>query len=180
MQTPGVVGMLKVGEIAGAYGVKGWVKVFALTDPVENFFSYGSLFVRRRGEMEPIEFSEGRAHGKSLIARVAGINDRNAAEQARGLEIWVPESALPPLDGGEYYWRQLQGLQVWCEYNGEAQLLGQVHHLLETGANDVLVVQACDSSVDDRERLIPYLPGRVVENVDLAERRMTVRWHPDD
>ncbi|HBO13126.1 MAG TPA: 16S rRNA processing protein RimM, partial [Halieaceae bacterium] len=92
-------------------------------------------------------------------------------------------AALPPLGDGEYYWHQLEGLEVWCQdREGEAageQLLGRVAYLIETGANDVLVVRASPGSIDDRERLVPYLPGDVVKAVDLAAGRLTVDWFPE-
>ena len=97
-----------------------------------------------------------------------------------GLEVSVPDSALPVLEDGEYYWRELQGLQVWCR-NGEGRvLLGTVDYLIETGANDVLVVKACQGSIDKRERLIPYLPGDVVTRVDLEEGLLEVDWFLDE
>lgn len=174
------VGMLMAGKITGAYGIKGWVKVHALTEPVDNFMQYRRWYTRRHGEYKAVEFVEGRAHGKGLVARLGGVDTRSEAEQLRGTEIWVRADELPDLEAGEYYWHQLQGLKVWCEHGGEALLLGEVDHLLETGANDVLVLKPCDGSIDDRERLIPYLPDDVVVEVDLETGRMTVAWHPED
>ena len=77
-----------------------------------------------------------------------------------------------------------QGLQVWCrdaEKVGDEQvLLGKVDYLIETGANDVLVVKACAGSVDNRERLIPYLPGQTVRRVDTDEALIEVDWFVDE
>jgi 16S rRNA processing protein RimM len=94
----------------------------------------------------------------------------------------VPADRLPALAEGEYYWHQLEGLEVWCGASeGDGQvLLGTVDHLIETGANDVLVVRASPGSMDQRERLIPYLPGDVVTGVDLAAGRMEVNWFPEE
>ena len=69
---------------------------------------------------------------------------------------------------------------MWCQWQGQARLLGEVDHLIETGANDVLVLKPCAGSVDRRERLLPYLPQRVVQRVALQERRIDVDWHPED
>jgi 16S rRNA processing protein RimM len=172
--------MLLVGKITGAYGIKGWVKVHALTDPVDNFLQYRRWYTRRHGDYQAIEFVEGRAHGKGLIARVDGVESRSDAEQLRGTEIWVRAAELPALEAGEYYWHQLQDLRVWCEHDGQTLLLGEVDHLLETGANDVLVLRPCEGSIDERERLIPYLPGDVVQEIDREAGMMTVSWHPED
>jgi 16S rRNA processing protein RimM len=55
-----------------------------------------------------------------------------------------------------------------------------VDHLIETGSNDVLVVRPSEQSIDDRERLIPWLEGDVILDVDIESQRICVRWHPDD
>ena len=168
---------LVVGRITGCYGVKGWVKVHTYTDTPENFLGFGKWMVKRRGGPEPVEFDEGRPHGKGLVAHIAGVDDRTAAEAYRGLEVTVPARSLPALEAGEYYWHQLQGLQVWCTEGEQRALLGRVDYLIETGANDVLVIAPCEGSVDDREHLVPYLPGDVVTRVDPAEGVIEVDWY---
>lgn len=177
--------MLVAGKITGSYGIKGWVRVHSYTDPQENFLALGQWHVQRRGEPQPLAIDDGKAHGKGLVVHVEGVDDRTAAESLRGLQVLVPRDVLPPLDDGDYYWRDLEGLSVWCrdsdgQSDGDRVLLGEVDYLIETGANDVLVVRACQGSIDTRERLIPYLPGQVVTRVDLAQRRIEVDWFIDD
>ena len=169
-----------VGKITGCYGIKGWVKVRAFTEPPENFLGFGEWHIKRRGAYEPIEFDQGRVQGKGLVAHIAGVDDRTLAESFRGLQVAVRSDALPQLDEGEYYWRDLQGLQVWCREGEERVLLGTVDYLIETGANDVLVVKACEGSLDERERLIPYLPGDTVTRVDLEAAVIEVDWFLDE
>ena len=177
---PGDEKMLRAGTITGAYGIKGWVKVHALTDPVENFLAFGRWQLVRRGQRLAAEFVDGRRWGRGLIAKLAGVDDRRAAEALRGAEVWVESRLLPELACGDFYWHQLRGLKVWCQWRGEARLLGEVDQLIETGANDVLVLKPCAGSLDQRERLVPYLPQRVVQRVALEERRIDVDWHPED
>ena len=176
---------LVVGKITGCYGVKGWVKIHSYTEPRENFLRFGQWKVIRRGIPEAIEFDDGRVQGKGLVAHIAGVDDRTLAEAYSGLEVTVPADSLPALEEGDYYWSQLQGLQVWCRDAGgagsgkeggteERVLLGTVDYLIETGANDVLVVKPSTGSIDDRERLIPYLPGEVVTKVDLERAEIEV------
>jgi 16S rRNA processing protein RimM len=172
--------MLLAGKITGAYGIKGWVKLHVLTDQPENFFAFSRWQVMRQGVPQPIEFEDGRVQGKGMIAKVAGVDSRTDAELLRGLEVWVPADELPELEAGDYYWHELEGMQVVNEHEGQSVLLGEVDHLLETGANDVLVLRPCAGSTDKRERLIPYLPGDVVLDVDREAHRMRVNWHPDD
>ena len=106
----------------------------------------------------------------------ASGNDRDLARTYCGAEVRVSTAELPPLPDGEYYWFQLEGLDV---FTVDDECLGKVHHLMETGSNDVLVVQATAGSIDQRERLIPYLPGEVVQSVDLAAKQMVVDWDPE-
>lgn len=184
MSGPSADDLLVVGRITGCYGVKGWVKVHSYTEPRENFLRFGQWMLRRRGAVEPVEFDDGRAQGKGLVVHIAGVDDRTLAESYTGLEVVVPADSLPLLAEGDYYWSQLQGLQVWCRDgdrdNDEPVLLGTVDYLLETGANDVLVVKPSAGSIDDRERLIPYLPGEVVTRVDLEQAVLEVNWFLDE
>ncbi len=117
-----------------------------------------------------------RPQGKGLIARLEGITDRNMAAALVGQDIGVPRDQLPQSGGGEFYWRDLIGLRV---FQSEGADLGKVVKMLETGANDVLVVRGDSNSLDRRERLIPWLPGDVVTDVNLAEGHLTVDWDPD-
>ena len=78
----------------------------------------------------------------------------------------VPRSVLPPTQAGEYYWADLIGLAV---VNAESQALGRIAGIMQTGANDVLVVQG------ERERLIPFIAG-VVRAVDPSAGVMRVDW----
>ncbi len=174
---------LEIGEITGCHGIKGWVKVHSYTDPPENFSELGPWELHRRGGVQPVQFDAIRRQGKGLVAHIVGVDDRTLAETYRGARVTVPVDRLPALARGDYYWRQLEGLQVWCHTPGKDSdrlLLGTVDYLIETGANDVLVVKASDGSIDQRERLIPYLPGDVVTDVDLDKGIIEVSWFPDD
>lgn len=180
MSESAVEDMLVVGKITGCYGLKGWVKIHPYTDTPDNFIALGVWQVKRRGVFEPLQLDAVKPQGRGLIAHISGVDDRTPAEAYRGLEIAVAASVLPQLPEGDYYWRDLQGLQAWCQDGDNRVLLGVVDYLIETGANDVLVVKACEGSVDDRERLIPYLPGDTVVNVDLAAGRIDVDWFVDE
>lgn len=167
---------LVVGVITSAHGIKGWVKIKPFTESVDSFRSYTTFFLREAGKTaeREVKFVQLKPQTKMLIAEIDGIDDRNQAEALRGSEILVAADMLPSLEQDEFYWYQLEGLQVVNTAGGD-KLLGQVSHLLETGANDVLVVKPCEGSIDKRERLLPYRP-EVVLAVDLAAKTMTVDW----
>lgn len=167
--------LVVIGKIVSVHGVRGDVKVYSFTDPIDNVLEYRHWTLRREGETRQAELVSGRIQGNVLVARLKGLDDREVARTYAGFEICVPRAELPALDEGEYYWHQLLGLAV---INQEEQLLGTVDHLLETGANDVLVVKPCQDSLDDRERLLPYT-GQCVIEIDLEQRVMRVDWDAD-
>jgi 16S rRNA processing protein RimM len=180
MSEPADKDVLVVGKITGSHGIKGWVKIHSYTEPQENFLKFGAWKLLRSGVYEPVEFDRGRRQGRGLVAHIKGVDDRTLADAYRGLEVAVAGDSLPQLEPGDYYWSQLQGLQVWCNQEDGVVLLGEVDYLIETGANDVLVVKPCAGSIDQRERLIPYLPDDVVTRVDLEQGAIEVEWHLED
>jgi 16S rRNA processing protein RimM len=174
--------MLHAGTITGAYGIKGWVKLHALTESLDSFLSFEHWYRRdaQRDTYDEVRFVAGRLQGKGAIAQIEGVDTRTQAEALRGVEIWVRADELPHLDDGEYYWHELTGLQVWTRHAGRELLLGRVDHLLDAGAHDVLVLEPCEGSIDGRSRLVPYTMGHAVHAVDIGRGRIDVDWHPED
>lgn len=170
---------LVAGKITGAYGIKGWVKIHAFLDRPQDIALYAAMYRRPSGDLKPLKFLSVKAHGKGLIAQIDGVNDRNAAELLSKCDIMMPESALPDLEGEDYYWYELEGLRVCTQSGGKKVLLGEVASLLETGANDVLVVTPCEGSIDSRERLVPYVLDQFVLEIDLDANEMLVDWDPE-
>ncbi|MGC9128880.1 MAG: ribosome maturation factor RimM [Acidithiobacillus sp.] len=158
-----------LGRISGVHGVRGWVKVFSFTQERDGILDYPHWYLG--SEHRPVRVVEGRLQGGGVVARLEGIEDRDLALGLVGREIAVPASPLPPLPAGEYYWFQLQGLAV---VNLSQECLGRVSGLLETGANDVLVVQ----DEQGTEILIPW-DARAAAGVDLEQGRITVDWQRD-
>ncbi len=171
--------LVVIGRLLAPYGIKGWMKVHSFTDPMENLLGYGHCQLQRNGQWTEVEVEAGRPHGKGLVIKLRGVDTPEDARLHTNAELAVPVSWMPALEAGEYYWRQLEGLKVVVQVDTGEQLLGRVDHLLETGANDVLVVAPCDGSIDQRERLIPWLPERVVLNVDLDAGVIRVDWDPE-
>lgn len=158
-----------LGRIAGVYGVQGWVKVYSHTQPRESILNYSPWYVREGERWVPRELKGGRRHGKGIVAQLEGCEDRDRARTLLGAEIAITRDQLPKTEEGEYYWSDLIGLEVVTR---GGQSLGRVDHLMETGANDVLVVNG------ERERLIPFI-DEVIETVDLEGGVLTVDWDPE-
>jgi len=159
-----------LGRIAGVYGVRGWVKIFSETQPKENIFSYSPWQIKLNGQWQTVKVVEGKPHGKGLVAHLESYDDRELARQLTGVEIAVEKAQLPEAEEDEYYWADMIGLKV---VTLDGQELGQVDHLFETGANDVVVVRG------ERERLIPFVQGQYIIEIDLDAGVMRVDWDPE-
>ena len=166
------------GRIVSIHGVKGWVKVISFTEPRENLFKYGPWWLKTARGLREIEFDQSRVQGKGLVAHIVGLDDREEARTYCQQDIAINKGLFPNLPVGEFYWHQLEGLTAITVYNDDRQTLGVVKHMLEIGANDVLVVKGNAQSLDRNERLIPYTDQYVLK-VDLAAREIEVDWDPE-
>jgi 16S rRNA processing protein RimM len=161
-----------LGRVIGAFGVRGEAKLESWTEPRAAIFRYQPWILRdpQGGERE-LRGVRGKKVGKSLVASIPGVTDRDAIEAMRGTEVYVPRSALPPPGPGEFYWVDLEGLRV---VNVDGVELGTVSHLFATGANDVLVARD-----GERERMIPFVQPQYVTAVDFETGVVTVDWDPE-
>lgn len=159
-----------LGRVSGLFGLQGWVRIFSHTEPREGIVHYDPVFLLRQGEWQPFKIEAGRAHGAGVVLKFAGCENRDQAAALIPSDIAVPRTQLPPSKPGEYYWADLEGLQV---ITLEGVDLGIVDHLFATGANDVLVVKG------ERQRLLPFVKGQVVVEINLEQRRLRVDWDPD-
>ena len=165
-----------LGKVSSVYGVKGWVKVYSYTEPMDRILEYSDWLLRKGQQYLPVEVDKGRSHGKGMVAHFKGIDDREIAKQYSGYEICVPRNLLPELAEGEYYWYELEGLTVVTEKD---VTLGKVDYMMSAGSsNDVIVVKGDADSIDRRERLIPYI-DQFVLNVSLEAGRILVDWDPE-
>ncbi|EGW22444.1 ribosome maturation factor RimM [Methylobacter tundripaludum] len=161
---------ISVGKISGVFGIKGWVKVFSFTDPRENILTYSPWLLKKGDETKTVNVVDGQLQGKTIVAQLTDVNDRDQAASLMGWDIFITQDQLPKAAKGEYYWSDLIGLNVETI---DGVQLGVVDSLLETGANDVIIVQG------ERERVIPFLQGQTIINVDLDAGKIVVDWDPE-
>ena len=174
-----------VGLVSGLHGVQGALKIKSFCEPAEGIFKYQPWTLARpessaAKHLSVVAASDAqtlvgvpikiRGAGTSLAARFPEIEDRDQAALWLGSLISVPRSSLPKLKLGDYYWRDLIGLAV---ENLQGVAFGVIEEMMSTGSNDVMVVNG------DRQRLLPYIPGQFVMNVDLAAGKMIVDWDPE-
>ena len=168
---PAPQGMILLGRVHGAFGIRGELKLESFTDPATAIFRYQPWLLRdAQGRERELTGARGRETAKGLVATFPGVDDRDVAEALRGAELFAPRSVLPPPKPGEYYWVDLEGLRV---VNVEGVDFGTVSHLFYTGANDVLVARG------DRERMIPFLEPDYIRSVDFDAGVVTVDWDAD-
>ena len=162
--------LVAVGRITGTYGVRGWLRVFPLTDFPERFYRLERVFLT--GGRAPGEYHVERveAHGRFFLLKFKEVPDANAAPALKGGFVCLPREELVPLPPGTYYVFELLGAAV---YSTEGEFLGELKDVLQTGANDVYVVESGRGA----PLLVPALK-QVVKEVDLENRRVLVDLPP--
>jgi 16S rRNA processing protein RimM len=158
-----------MGRIGAPFGIKGWIKIQPYTGALDSLAGYDIWQIGQNGDWQEFSLEEAAVHGDGLIAKLAGIDDRDQAFALSGSEVAVNREELPAPADNEFYWNDLIGLTV---VNRQGVNLGKVAGLMETGSHDVLVVRG------ERERLIPFADAYVA-GVDLPGRRIEVEWGPD-
>lgn len=167
--------MIVLGRITAPFGIKGWVRVHPFADDPAAWAKMRTWWLAPDADAVESGWREApvltaRVHGDAVVAQLDGVSDRDGAEALEKMYVGAPRSSMPPPDAGEYYWADLIGLAV---VNEASVSLGKVANLLETGANDVLVVRD-----GERERLLPFVE-HVVREVDIPGRRIRVDWQLD-
>jgi 16S rRNA processing protein RimM len=179
-------GKIVLGRITGVYGVKGWLKIFSYTDPMESIVDYSPWYIRpenrsgsRNGAAwKRVKLKAGKRHAKTVVVKLEHCKNREEAQAYIGSEIAIEPDQLEQLrDENEFYWSDLIGLRV---INQQKLELGVVKSLMETGANDVLVVVSEDEAeIEKKERLIPWTMQQAIIAVDLQQGVIEVDWDPD-
>jgi 16S rRNA processing protein RimM len=160
-----------MGKIASPYGVRGWSKVVSFADPIDNLLNYTSWEIKHQNRWQTVTVEKGKIHGKWLIVKLAVCHDREQAKLYTNDLIAIDRTQLAPTKTNEYYWSDLIGLTV---VNVDGTNLGVIDSIMETGANDVIVIK----NQDNRQILIPYIK-QVVKSIDLADKKMLVDWETE-
>jgi 16S rRNA processing protein RimM len=167
---------ITLGKVGAVYGIKGWLKIHSFTAETDAILDYFPWSLKLGNKIQTVKITDWRKHNKGLIVKVQGIDDRDIAQALVGSEIFVNELALPELPEGDFYWRDLIGMSVVTNRGYD---LGVVSEMMETGANDVLVVKAnLNDGFGQKERLIPYILEQVVESVSAENKQICVDWDP--
>ena len=158
-----------MGRIVGPFGVAGWLKVKFFTERADGLAAFDRWMVRGAGGWQEMSLEGYEVHSKGPVAKLAGCDDRDAAELLRGGDVAIPRAALGEAGEGALYRVDLVGLEVVDEAGKD---LGKVEGFFETGGTSVMVVAGA------KERMIPFVP-EYVKAVDREARRITVDWKAD-
>jgi 16S rRNA processing protein RimM len=154
-------------RVGAPFGIKGWLKLQVFTETPDSLDAYASWLLKGASGWEEFELEELSVNTKGVIAKLKGCDDRTAAEKLVKREIGIPREALESTGEGEIFWFDLIGCEV---VNTAGNVLGKIETLMETGANDVLVVKQGSD-----EMLIPVIEDVLVK-VDRDAKRVTVNW----
>ena len=169
-----------MGRIAAPFGIRGWVKVAPWSEDPATLLAHAVWYLREpdatapdaRASWRAVEVVSARPHANVLVAELRGVASREAAAALRGHEIGLPREALSAPAGNEYFWTDLEGLEV---VNRAGVILGRVTAVTSNGAHAILRVAGEDRVA---ERLIPFVPA-YIDRVDAERRRIDVDWEPD-
>jgi 16S rRNA processing protein RimM len=162
--------LVVMARIAAPFGIKGWLKLQTFTQEPDSLDAYASWLVKAPSGWEEWELEEFAVNAKGAVAKLKGCDDRSQAELIAKRDIAIPRESLDEAGDGEHYWIDLIGAEV---VNPLGERLGKIETLMETGANDVLVVK-----LGTEELLIPFIADVIVK-VDRVARVVTVNWSKD-
>jgi len=159
--------LVVMGRFLGPFGIQGWVKLRTFTETPDGLAGHGRWWIGGAQGWRSAKCLDFRVRPAAVTAKLDGVDDRDAAEALRGLDVAGEREALGEAAEGEFFWVDLEGLAV---VNRQGESLGRVDGLTRGGGADVLVVKD-----EGRERLIPFIPI-YVDKVDREAKRITVDW----
>jgi 16S rRNA processing protein RimM len=165
MVEPAKAKRILLGRIAGAHGIRGEVVIHSYAAAPEDVGAYGPLM--DASGARSFEIASARVTAKGVVARLKGVDDRNAADALKGVELYVARHKLPAAAEGEYYHADLIGLAA---VDAEGKAIGEIVAVSNFGAGDLIEIRLVGSS---KTELVPFTDANVLE-VDLAARRIVV------
>ena len=158
-----------LGKITGAHGIKGWLKIQSFSSPPENILNYPQWIINNQGKNDFYTLEQGRKQKNKIVVKLEKINDRNTAESLINSKIQILRSDLPKLSNENYYWSDLVGLSV---LNSEDKVIGKIESLIETGANDVMVI----NTTKDERALVPFVMHEIIKEVNVELNYIKIDW----
>ncbi|MBV53825.1 MAG: ribosome maturation factor RimM [Coxiellaceae bacterium] len=159
-----------LGRIGAPQGIHGWLRITSHTSPPTNILNYTTWQIKRGQAWSSLSPEETKTQGNKLLVKLPDCDSPEVAKQWTNTLIAIYQNELPKLPEDEFYWSDLINCQV---VTSEGVLLGNVTQLLETGANDVLIIQG-----NEQRHLVPYTDD-TIQHIDLSNQLITVQWDPN-
>ncbi|HEV7619599.1 MAG TPA: ribosome maturation factor RimM [Burkholderiaceae bacterium] len=167
--------LVLVGYVSGAYGINGWVRIKPYSTDADALLHARTWWLDKP-DFHDVEMMQAKTHSGDVVARLMGVEGRNAAEALKGATVQIPRSHFPPLSDDEFYWVDLIGLAI---ENLQGEHLGMVTDLMDNGAHPILrVAVPPEPEKESQELLIPFV-GQFVKTVDQKTKKITVDWGLD-
>lgn len=168
--------LAQVGHVSGAYGVLGAIRVTPYSDDADSLLKVKTWWLDKPS-LRPVQVRTVRMHSGDVVATLADVKDRDAAEALKGAAVSIPRSEFPALPEDEYYWSDLIGMEV---VNLQGETLGTVTDMMHNGAQSILRITSADPAPEGKaqERLVPFV-DQFVKTVDLAAKKITLDWGLD-
>ena len=158
-----------IGKVTGVHGIKGWLKIQSFSSPPENILNYPSWIIANQGLEDFYLIEQGKKLNNKIIVKLEKIDDRTTAEFLINSKIQILRSDLPKLTNESYYWSDLEGLNV---LNSEDNMIGKIESLIETGANDVMVINGSKN----KRVLIPFVMHEIIKEVNVELNYIKIDW----
>ena len=162
-----------LGKLGKPHGVKGFLYIHYYGEDPNKLYDYEGLLL---DDGTLVKVDKLLLQKDRVILKFLETNSRNDAEKLRDKEVFIKEDSLPVLENNQAYYFELEGLNVKNLDNVD---LGRVKEILETNANDVLVIEPTKSSVDEKERLVPYVKDNVVKEINKIDKTILIDWSED-
>ncbi len=165
--------MVVIAKLGATYGLQGDIKLYVLSESIESPFSYSQWWIKTSSAKNWSELKNEEVYrlGTKILIKLSGVDSPEMASTYVNAKIGVPRKNLPTPDEDEYYWTDLEGMSV---KNKSGVCFGMVSHVMETGANDVLVIQ----NEAKEETLIPFIEHYILD-VDNDQNKILVDWETD-
>ena len=164
-----------IANIGKPRGLKGEFFLNSFCSPKENILNYiDDIFIDNENKLS-IEYI--KKSNSKFLAKLKNIDSVEEIKKYTNIKLYISSENLPELKSEEVYWHDLKGMIVIGLNKNE--ILGEVKELNNFGANDYLIVKPTPDSVDEKERLIPFIKEKFIDSIDKKERVLKVYWQSD-
>jgi len=167
--------LICIGSIGKPRGLKGEFFLNSFCNPAENIVTYRPLITIEDNNKHKIEYIK-KSHNK-FVSKIVNVSDLDQIKLFTNKKLYIKNSDLPKLSDKEVYWHELKGMNVFVHKTNEN--LGVVKEMNNFGSDDCLVIVSTKDSIDNKERLIPFIKDKFINHIDKTNKIIYVDWQKD-